>query len=145
MAVAPGPVRAAWGLAPERMQRAVAGVEQLRAEGIYLAPVRHHSPACALAVEALLDEVRPAVVLVEGPEEYGRLLPALLDPRTRPPVAVLSLGTDGKGAGFYPLAEFSPEWVALRTADRLGARGRVRRPVLGRARGGRRAGHVGRT
>ncbi|WP_157257612.1 DUF5682 family protein [Oerskovia sp. Root918] len=121
MAVAPGPVRAAWGLAPERMQRAVAGVEQLRAEGIYLAPVRHHSPACALAVEALLDEVRPAVVLVEGPEEYGRLLPVLLDPRTRPPVAVLSLGTDGKGAGFYPLAEFSPEWVALRTADRLGA------------------------
>ncbi|MBD7982336.1 DUF5682 family protein [Oerskovia merdavium] len=121
MAVAPVPVRAAWGLAPERMRRAVAGVEALRDEGVYLAPVRHHSPACALAVEALLEEVRPAVVLIEGPEEYGRLLPALLDPRTRPPVAVLSLGTDGKGAGFYPLAEFSPEWVALRAADRLGA------------------------
>ncbi|MFE4464704.1 DUF5682 family protein [Oerskovia sp. NPDC056781] len=120
MAVAPA-ARAAWGRAPARMQRAAAAVERLRTDGIYLAPVRHHSPACALAVGALIEEVRPAVVLVEGPEEYGRLLPALLDPRTRPPVAVLSLGTEGGGAGFYPLAEFSPEWVALRTGARLGA------------------------
>ena len=121
MAVAQAPARAAWGRAPERMQAAAAAVQRLRADGIYLAPVRHHSPACALAVGALVEEVRPAVVLVEGPEEYGRLLPALLDPRTRPPVAVLSLGTEGGGAGFYPLAEFSPEWVALRTGARLGA------------------------
>ena len=121
MAVAQAPPRAAWGRAPERMQAAAAAVQRLRADGIYLAPVRHHSPACALAVGALVEEVRPAVVLIEGPEEYGRLLPALLDPRTRPPVAVLSLGTEGGGAGFYPLAEFSPEWVALRTGARVGA------------------------
>lgn len=121
MAVAQTAARAAWGRAPARMRAAAAAVERLRGDGIYLAPVRHHSPACALAVGALIDEVRPAVVLVEGPEEYGRLLPALLDPRTRPPVAVLSLGTEGGGAGFYPLAEFSPEWVALRAGARLGA------------------------
>jgi len=121
VAVAQAPPRAAWGRAPERMQAAAAAVQRLRADGIYLAPVRHHSPACALAVGALVEEVRPAVVLIEGPEEYGRLLPALLDPRTRPPVAVLSLGTEGGGAGFYPLAEFSPEWVALRTGARVGA------------------------
>ncbi|MHA7134209.1 DUF5682 family protein [Oerskovia turbata] len=121
MAVAHVPARAAWGRAPERMRTAAAAVERLRADGIHLAPVRHHSPACALAVRALIEEVRPAVVLVEGPEEYGRLLPALLDPRTRPPVAVLSMGADGAGAGFYPLAAFSPEWVAIRAGAAAGA------------------------
>ncbi|MDF1488948.1 DUF5682 family protein [Tessaracoccus caeni] len=80
--------------------------------GVHLAPIRHHSPGCAAALRALLDEVRPATVLIEGPREYGALLDALTDEQTRPPVAVLSL--DGPHAAFYPLAEFSPEWVALR-------------------------------
>ncbi len=74
----------------------------------------------ALALSALLEEVRPGVVLIEGPAEYTSLLPALQDPATVPPVAVLSL-TD-HAASYYPLAEFSPEWVALRWAGRHGAR-----------------------
>ncbi|WP_253274655.1 DUF5682 family protein [Actinomyces sp. oral taxon 414] len=86
---------------------------------MHLVPIRHHSPACALALSALLEEVRPAVVLIEGPAEYTDLLPALQDAATVPPVAVLSLG-EGV-ASYYPLAEFSPEWVALRWAGAAGA------------------------
>ena len=62
----------------------------------------------------LLEEVHPATVLIEGPVEYAALLPSLQDPRTVPPVALLSLGE--RTASYYPLAEFSPEWVALRWA-----------------------------
>lgn len=116
-----GPARAAWGAAPERLQRAADAVVRLRDKGIVLAPVRHHSPACAVAVRAAIEELRPAAVLIEGPEEYTRLIPDLLDEATRPPVAVLSLGADGLGAGFYPLASFSPEWVALRAGHAAGA------------------------
>lgn len=109
--------------APERLARAGADLVRLREErGIILVPVRHHSPACAVAVRAAIEEVRPAAVLIEGPEEYTALLPALLDERTVPPVAVLSLDGSGAGpSGFYPLARFSPEWVALRTGHEVGA------------------------
>ena len=86
---------------------------------MHLVPIRHHSPACALALSALLEEVRPAVVLIEGPAEYTALLGALQDAATVPPVAVLSLGEGA--ASYYPLAEFSPEWVALRWAGASGA------------------------
>ena len=102
------------------MRRALGSQRAWGRAGVHLVPVRHHSPACALALSALLEEVRPGVVLIEGPAEYTSLLPALQDPATVPPVAVLSL-TD-HAASYYPLAEFSPEWVALRWAGRHGAR-----------------------
>ena len=101
------------------MRRALGSQRAWGRAGVHLVPVRHHSPACALALSALLEEVRPGVVLIEGPAEYTSLLPALQDPATVPPVAVLSL-TD-HAASYYPLAEFSPEWVALRWAGANGA------------------------
>ncbi len=113
-----------WERSPERLARAAASIGELRERGLFLAPIRHHSPACALAVEALIDEVRPGVVLIEGPQEYTGLVPVLQDARTRPPVAILSLepAASAPAAGFYPLAAFSPEWVALRAAHGRGAR-----------------------
>ncbi|MFD6141855.1 DUF5682 family protein [Promicromonospora sp. NPDC060271] len=113
-------------LAPERLRAAADAVGRLRDErGIHFAPVRHHSPACAVAVRAAIEELRPAAVLIEGPEEFTRLIPDLLHEETRPPVAVLSLegsgSGSGSGAGFYPLASFSPEWVALRAGQAVGA------------------------
>ncbi len=129
---------AVWELAPERLRAAADAVGRLRDErGIHFAPVRHHSPACAVAVRAAIEELRPAAVLIEGPEEFSRLIPDLLHEETRPPIAVLSLGGSGssagsgakardaedepEGAGFYPLASFSPEWVALRAGHAVGA------------------------
>ena len=104
---------------PARLQRAVDAQRRWGEAGVHLVPIRHHSPACALALSALLEEVRPATVLIEGPVEYAALLPSLQDPRTVPPVALLSLGE--RTASYYPLAEFSPEWVALRWAGEHGA------------------------
>lgn len=103
------------------------GLERLDADGIYFAPVRHHSPACALALRQLIREVRPAAVLIEGPDEFDQLLPLLLDARTRPPVAVLSQSTDPSDAAtalrsvFFPFCDYSPEWVALHEAAAVGA------------------------
>ena len=107
---------------PPRLQRALDAFAGLQDDGLYLVPVRHHSPACALAVAALVREVRPSAVLIEGPEEYTPLVAALQDPATVPPVAVLSIARTGEStsSAFYPLAEFSPEWVALRAAGEAG-------------------------
>ncbi|MBE3028319.1 DUF5682 family protein [Janthinobacterium sp. GW458P] len=101
-----------------------AGVAAARARlfehGLYFAPLRHHSPACAYALQALLREVRPAAVLIEGPESFTDMLPLLLDERTRPPVALLcqtpAAGKEGARAqsAFFPFCDYSPEWVALR-------------------------------
>ncbi len=37
------------------------------ARGIHVAPIRHHSPACAFHLMAMIEEVAPAAILVEGP------------------------------------------------------------------------------
>lgn len=105
--------------APPRLTLALAALAAQREAGVHFAPIRHHSPGCAAALVALLDEVQPACVLIEGPAEYRSLLPALTDERTQPPIAALSI-TDS-GAAFYPLAEFSPEWIGLRWGAAHGA------------------------
>ncbi|MFF2539559.1 DUF5682 family protein [Streptomyces cyaneofuscatus] len=85
--------------------------------GPLLLGVRHHGPGSARAVGAALDAARPAAVLIEGPPEGDALLPLAADPQMRPPVALLAHAVDDPGrAAFWPLAEFSPEWVAIRWA-----------------------------
>ncbi|MFD5359593.1 DUF5682 family protein [Streptomyces tendae] len=79
--------------------------------------VRHHGPGSARAVRAALDAVRPGIVLVEGPPEADALIPLAADEDMRPPVALLAHAVDEPGrSAFWPLAEFSPELVAVRWA-----------------------------
>ncbi|MEU9264186.1 DUF5682 family protein [Streptomyces sp. NPDC048251] len=79
--------------------------------------VRHHGPGSARSVRAALDAARPRTVLVEGPPEADALIPLAADEDMRPPVALLAHAVDEPGrSSFWPLAEFSPEWVALRWA-----------------------------
>jgi hypothetical protein len=92
---------------------------------LIIAPVRHHSPACARAVTRLIRERRPAQVLIEGPADATPLIPLLLNPATRPPVAVYTIAEDSGGprrAAYYPLCDYSPELAALREGARVGAR-----------------------
>ena len=92
--------------------------------GLWIAPVRHHSPACAWAVGAMIREIRPAEVLIEAPHDFDPLIPHLLDPGTVPPVAVVSLSDDSAGwrlSGYYPFCAHSPEWVALHAGREVGA------------------------
>ncbi len=131
---------------PEAVQ--VARARLFGEEGLYFVPVRHHSPACALALRHLLREVRPAVVLIEGPDDLDPLLPLLQDAQTRAPVAFLCQAqreappeealqvdgemddAEGRAAGkpgvqtrtsFYPFCDYSPEWIAVREGAALGA------------------------
>ncbi|GKQ34389.1 DUF5682 family protein [Streptomyces sp. A012304] len=79
--------------------------------------VRHHGPGSARAVRRALEAARPGVVLIEGPPEADALIPLAADEDMRPPVALLGHAVDEPGrSAFWPLAEFSPEWVALRWA-----------------------------
>jgi hypothetical protein len=102
--------------------------------GVAWLPIRHHSPGCALHVERWIREHRPAAVLVEGPDDAAELLPHLLDPGTRPPVAVLSVWTDVDGVvrpagqdgparfrALWPLVGHGPEWAALVAGRDVGA------------------------
>ncbi|MEU4874930.1 DUF5682 family protein [Streptomyces sp. NPDC021608] len=79
--------------------------------------VRHHGPGSARAVRAALAAARPRTVLIEGPPEADALIPLVADEDMRPPVALLAHAVDEPGrSSFWPMAEFSPEWVALRWA-----------------------------
>jgi hypothetical protein len=87
------------------------------APGPLLLGVRHHGPGSARAVRAALDAARPGAVLIEGPAEADALIPLAADPDLRPPVALLAHAVDEPGrSAFWPFAEFSPEWVAIRWA-----------------------------
>ncbi|MER5767907.1 DUF5682 family protein, partial [Streptomyces sp. NPDC001985] len=85
--------------------------------GPLLLGVRHHGPGSARAVRAALEAEQPAAVLIEGPSEADALVALAADERMRPPVALLAHAVDDPGrSAFWPLAAFSPEWVALRWA-----------------------------
>ncbi|MEV6037109.1 DUF5682 family protein [Nonomuraea sp. NPDC052116] len=86
----------------------------------YLLGVRHHSPALAVVLPALLDAADPEVVCIELPADFQPWLAHLADPGTQAPVALAGARVDG-GLGFYPFADFSPELVAIRWAWKRGA------------------------
>lgn len=91
--------------------------ERGRGQGPLLLGVRHHGPGSARAVRAALDAAGPSVVLVEGPPEADTLVALAADEGMVPPVALLAHVVDEPGrSAFWPLAEFSPEWVAIRWA-----------------------------
>ncbi|MFJ5774284.1 DUF5682 family protein [Streptomyces sp. NPDC093094] len=86
----------------------------------YLLGVRHHSPALAAAVPALLDAAGAEVVCVELPADFQPWLTHLAAPGTLAPVA-LAGAVEGGRLGFYPFADFSPELAAVRWARERGA------------------------
>ncbi|MFG1808887.1 DUF5682 family protein [Streptomyces sp. NPDC049040] len=108
--------------AREAADRAAATAVARAAGDVVLLGVRHHGPGSARAVLAALDAYRPQAVLIEGPPEADALVGLAADPAMRPPVALLSHVVDDPArAAFWPFAEFSPEWVALRWAAKAGA------------------------
>src|SRR5262245_3000267 len=94
------------------------------ARGLFIAPIRHHSPACAWAVRALIREVRPKRVLIEAPSDFAPHIELLTHPETRPPVAIAALieqKDDHRVAAYYPFCIHAPEYVALHEARAIGA------------------------
>ena len=76
--------------------------------------VRHLSPAAAHHLHAVLDELRPTAVLVEGPADASEQIKHLVHKDTRPPLALLAYTRERPVRSIlYPLASYSPEWAAL--------------------------------
>ena len=87
--------------------------------------IRHHGPGSARRLAEALDELRPAMVLIEGPSDASDLLPMLADPAMVPPVALLTYAADDPARSiFWPFATYSPEFQAACWAVRHGAAAR---------------------
>jgi len=79
--------------------------------------VRHHGPGSAASLEAALCADDPSLVLIEGPADASDLIAFAAAPGMKPPLALLAYAAEEPGRSvFYPLAEFSPEWRAMRWA-----------------------------
>jgi Family of unknown function (DUF5682)/VWA domain containing CoxE-like protein len=81
----------------------------------FLIGVRHHSAALARAMPRLLADLDPKSILVEMPHEFQPWLEYLGKHDLEAPVA-LAACEETRLISFYPLADFSPELVAIRWA-----------------------------
>ena len=79
-------------------------------------------------MERLIRELRPECILIEGPRNATPLLPLLAHTETQLPIAFYATYVRKRSdappdrlAAFYPLCEFSPEFVAVRVGLELGA------------------------
>jgi hypothetical protein len=87
------------------------------AVSIHYFGIRHHGPGSARALEQALHALQPDCVLIEGPPEADGLLAVAARSELKPPVALLVYPPEAPRMGvFYPFAEFSPEWRAIRHA-----------------------------
>lgn len=84
--------------------------------------VRHHSPACARLVAHAIEHERPQAVLVEGPSDFNVRIGELLLDHTLPLALYSFADAEGRAAQcWFPLLDYSPEWVALRRGHAAGA------------------------
>lgn len=96
-------------------------VYNLESRTVYF-PIRHHSPACAHHLLRVIEEYKPEMILIEGPESGNSLISVLTDEATLPPVSLYYTYEDehGREACYYPMLRYSPEYVALKAAKGLG-------------------------
>jgi len=88
---------------------------------VFVLGIRHHGPGSARSVLKALETLEPDIVLVEGPPDGDSVIPWLAHAEMTPPVALLIYRPEQpKHAAYYPFAEFSPEFQALRYALRQG-------------------------
>lgn len=85
--------------------------------------VRHLSPGAAWHLRAMLDELKPKVVLIEGLADANELVTHMTKKGTKPPIAILAY-TDSVPVRtlVYPMATYSPEYQALMWAKENNAR-----------------------
>jgi hypothetical protein len=106
--------------------RALSG--RLVTDELVVVPVRHHSPACAAAVETAFARYQPSRVLIEGPRSFDALVDLLSHPDAEFPLAIYTWSrltgrptAPGEGhGGYYPFCDYSPELVAARLAHAAG-------------------------
>ncbi|WP_061218115.1 DUF5682 family protein [Leptospira weilii] len=88
-------------------------------DSIFFFPVRHHSVVASLALRKSINELKPSAVLIEGPSDFNPKMNELYLPHTLP-IAIYSFVRNELSQGaYFPLCDYSPEWVALQTAKSL--------------------------
>lgn len=81
--------------------------------------VRHLSPAGANHITKKLDEVKPDLVLIEGPSDLNDQMKWFCHPKTKLPVAILAYTEQTPiKTLLYPFAEYSPEYQAILWANK---------------------------
>ncbi|MGD1868323.1 MAG: DUF5682 family protein [Neomegalonema sp.] len=89
---------------------------------LHILGVRHHGPGSARRVVKALQSISPSVVLIEAPSDVVDLAPLLVRADARPPIALLTyVEGDADRARFHPIAEFSPEYQAIKWAVAAGS------------------------
>ncbi|MCL2031008.1 MAG: DUF5682 family protein [Oscillospiraceae bacterium] len=87
----------------------------------HIFPVRHLSPRAAHELLAFCEAARPGCVLIEAPGDATDILRALAAPEVTPPAAILAYTDETLTRSFtLPLAEYSPEYAAVRFAAERG-------------------------
>jgi hypothetical protein len=83
--------------------------------------IRHHGPGCARSLLSALESLLPDAILIEGPSDAADVLPLASSAAMKPPVALLVYPPENPSRSvFYPFAEFSPEWQAIRFGQSRG-------------------------
>lgn len=124
---------------PMDVERLSAQVQSVLDDALYWLPVRHHAPGAARVVRDAIRARRPAIVFIEGPAEAQHLVAHVVDAESKPPFAIYSsfrddddiLGMRGilspaedvpvRLPSWYPLTDYSPEYIAMKTAAEVGA------------------------
>jgi len=106
-------------------------VSNVKKSEVKFLPIRHHSPGSTILVQKWIEKYEPKLILVEGPVLADDLIKFLIDKKTVPPIAILSLYADinntfglngilspdssipAKFEAYYPFVSYSPEYVAL--------------------------------
>jgi hypothetical protein len=79
--------------------------------------IRHHGPGSAAALRQALADLKPDIILVEGPPDGDEMIPWLNHPQMMLPAALLVYRPDQPNrAAHYPYTDFSPETQAIRYA-----------------------------
>ena len=82
--------------------------------GPHVFGIRHLSPAGAGYRREFLDQVNPALVLIEGPSDFTELIGELGGKDIKPPIAVMAYTQSLPiRTILYPFACYSPEYQAI--------------------------------
>ncbi|MED1788397.1 DUF5682 family protein [Brevibacillus laterosporus] len=96
-------------------------IYNLASQVVYF-PIRHHSPACSFHLQKTIAAYKPEIILLEGPDNSNHIIEILTHEDTTPPVSIYYAYSkeEHNYTCYFPLLDYSPEYVALKEAKRRG-------------------------